>query len=188
MQKPIKKIVVIGPESTGKSVLCARLAAYYQTVWGVEYARNYLLMHGKNYQFSDLLTIAKGQIEVEERAIQQASQLMPETNKEGLVFLDTNMYVMKVWCEYVFNQCHQFVLEEIANRHYDFYILCNVDLPWEADELREYPDEKPRRELFEIYKEILVNQPTPWVQVNGIGEERILNAVNAIDEWLKATI
>ena len=63
----IKKIVIIGPESTGKSTLCEKLAAHYQTLWVPEYAREYLEKHGTDYSYEDLLTIAKGQIELEER-------------------------------------------------------------------------------------------------------------------------
>jgi nicotinamide riboside kinase len=91
------------------------------------------------------------------------------------------MYVMKVWCEYVFGKCHTFILEEIVNRKYDLYLLCNVDLPWVKDELREYPDEKPRQELYRIYKDLLLNQSTPWVGISGNYEERLQAAIKAID-------
>jgi nicotinamide riboside kinase len=98
-----------------------------------------------------------------------------------LLFIDTDMYVMKVWCEYVFGKCHTFILEEIVNRKYDLYLLCNVDLPWVKDELREYPDEKPRQELYRIYKDLLLNQSTPWVGISGNYEERLQAAIKAID-------
>ena len=94
------------------------------------------------------------------------------------------MYVMKVWSEYVFNNCHPFILEQINTRKYDFYLLCNVDLPWAPDEMREYPDEKPRQELFSIYKDLLINQNTPWGIVNGLDENRRNNAIQLIDAAL----
>ena len=65
----VKKIVVIGPESTGKSTLCLQLAEHYQTLWCPEYAREYLDTHGKEYNYEDLLTIAKGQIELEKLSV-----------------------------------------------------------------------------------------------------------------------
>ena len=68
----LKKIVIIGPESTGKSTLCEQLAAHYKTIWCAEYAREYLLEHGTNYSFDDLLTIAKGQLSLEHQTIQLA--------------------------------------------------------------------------------------------------------------------
>src|SRR5215470_14787450 len=62
------------------------------------------------------------------------------TTHHSLLFIDTDMYVMKVWCEFVFGKCHQLILDQIARRRYDLYLLCNTDLPWTKDELREYPD------------------------------------------------
>ena len=51
MENTIKKIVIIGPESTGKSSLCAALAKHYETIWAKEYAREYLEKNGKDYAF-----------------------------------------------------------------------------------------------------------------------------------------
>ena len=79
-------------------------------------------------------------------------------------------------------KCHQFILDEIATRKYDLYLLCNIDLPWVADELREYPNEEPRIELFNIYKTILQNQQTPWHLISGTNEERLNNAIEAINK------
>jgi len=89
---------------------------------------------------------------------------------------------MKVWCEYVFNNCHPYILDQISKRQYDAYLLCDIDLPWTADEMREYPDEQPRKELFALYKELLINQNTPWGIVSGMGEARTKNAIDLISE------
>jgi len=176
---PLKKIVIIGPESTGKSTLCEQLAAHYKTVWCAEYAREYLLKHGTHYNFDDLLTIAKGQLALEDQTTQSAN-----SNQQSMVFIDTDMYVMKVWCEYVFGKCHQFILDEIVARKYDLYLLCNIDLPWVADELREYPNEEPRKELYQIYKDIMINQQIPWVDISGDYAERLGKAIVAVDAIL----
>jgi len=169
----MKKIVVIGPESTGKSTLCEQLAQHYQTAWCEEYARSFLLSHHKKYNFEDLLTIAKGQLSLEDTTIQQA--------KNGLYFIDTDMYVMKVWCEFVFNKCHTWILDQITQRTYDLYLLCNVDLPWTKDELREYPDLETRQKLYHIYKDIMINQRVPWIDISGNYEERFQKAIQAIN-------
>ncbi len=174
----LKKIVVLGPESTGKSTLCEALSKAYATIWCEEYAREYLSKNGTDYSFENLLTIAEGQIANEERATKKAI----EQNKSHLI-IDTDMYVMKVWCEYVFNNCHPYILEEISQRKYDLYLLCDIDLPWTADEMREYPDEQPRKELFALYKELLMNQETPWAIVSGTGEARTKNAMKFIDQY-----
>jgi nicotinamide riboside kinase len=88
---------------------------------------------------------------------------------------------MKVWCEFVFGKCHSFVTENIAKRKYDLYLLCNIDLPWVKDELREYPDLDTRKKLYHIYKNILVNQQVPWVDISGNYEERFNIAVKAVN-------
>ena len=177
--KTIKKFVVIGPESTGKSTLCTQLAEHYKTLWVPEYAREYLLKNGTDYSFEDLLIIAKGQIELEEDISHQASD---ETYAKSLLFIDTDMYVMKVWCEFVFNKCHNWILNRIAERHYDGYILCNPDLDWTADDLREYPDKAVREKLYYYYKDLMINQPVPWANIKGDYNERLQKAVKFVDE------
>jgi NadR type nicotinamide-nucleotide adenylyltransferase len=174
MENEIKKIAIIGPESTGKSTLSKQLAEHYKTDWCPEYARAYLTENGMDYTYKDLIKIAQGQLSLEDA--------MEPYAKNGLYFIDTNMYVMKVWCEYVFNNCHQFILDEINERKYDLYLLCNIDLPWSPDPLREYPDEKRREELYNIYKDILVNQPTPWVIISGTNEERLNAGIAAVEK------
>jgi NadR type nicotinamide-nucleotide adenylyltransferase len=171
----IKKVVVIGPESTGKSTLCQKLAEHYNTLWVPEYAREYLEKNGREYSYDDLLIIAKGQIEREEKTIQQL------TTHHSLLFIDTNMYVMKVWAEFVFNKCHNWILNRIAERDYDLYLLCDIDLPWVEDVLREYPDKKIREKLFFFYKELMTNQSTPWRIISGNYEERLEKAIKIID-------
>ncbi len=187
----VKKIVVIGPESTGKSSLCAQLAEHYHTLWVPEYAREYLEKNGKEYKYDDLLTIAKGQIELEDAVSYQLSAMSKEQSTSNIkhrtlniLFIDTDMYVMKVWCEYVFNKCHNWILNRIAERHYDGYLLCNTDLPWVKDNLREYPDMETRNKLYHFYKEILINQPVPWVDISGNYEERFEKANRFINKTI----
>lgn len=182
----IKKVVVIGPESTGKSTLCKQLASHFNTLWCEEYAREYLLAHGTSYTPADLLTIAKGQLALEETYTKETVALInKESSTPPLLFVDTDMYVMKVWSEYVFGLCDFFILDELVKQKYELYLLCNIDLPWVKDELREYPDEQPRIELFHIYKDILINQTTPWVMISGNYEERLSTAVKAVESLLK---
>jgi len=175
----VKKIAIIGPESTGKSTLCEQLAAYYKTQWVPEYAREHLVKYGMKYSYDDLLTIAHQQVALEEKYLSGAGP------NQRTLFIDTEMYVMKVWCEFVFGQCHSWILEQIAQRKYDLYLLCNIDLPWSLDPLREYPDIKPRQELYHIYKDIMINQAVSWRDISGNYDDRLQKAIASVDELLK---
>jgi NadR type nicotinamide-nucleotide adenylyltransferase len=176
MQRP-ERIVILGPESTGKSTLCEQLADRYGTLWVPEFAREYLTKHGMAYSYDDLLTIAKGQLRLEE----EAEARLLASNQSPLIFMDTNMYVMQVWCEFVFQKCHEWILEQIAKRPYDLYLLCNIDLPWVKDELREYPDLESRKRLYHMYRHVMICQNVPWVDISGSYDERLLQAIAAID-------
>jgi nicotinamide riboside kinase len=206
----LKKIVVIGPESTGKSTLCAQLAQHYGTVWVREYAREYLLQHGMDYGYEDLLTIAQGQVALEEEGMNNVELRMKnEPNQSNTqygeaklatasgasrpntpipqypipIFIDTDMHVMKVWCEFVFGKTHAWIEEQLRQRQYDLYLLCNTDLPWVKDELREYPDLQTREKLFAIYKERMQQQQVPWAEIGGGSGERLQRAIMAVDAF-----
>ncbi|MBA2500113.1 MAG: AAA family ATPase [Chitinophagaceae bacterium] len=185
----MKKAVITGPESTGKSTLCRQLANHYKTLWVPEFAREFLLKNGNKYSYEDLLNIARGQLRLEDEYLQALSHTTDKKKSDqselpSILFVDTDMYVMKVWCEFVFGKCHPWILEQIAKREYDYYLLCNIDLPWIQDELREYPMLETRQQLFKIYKDILVNQSTPWTLISGDDKERLNNAVRVIDNYL----
>lgn len=183
----LKKVVIIGPESTGKSTLCEQLAQHYETTWCPEFAREYLLTNGINYEYDDLLTIAKGQLALEDeytQALERNSLPMLEDGGHLPLFIDTDMYVMKVWSEFVFNKCHRYILDQIGEREYDLYLLCNIDLPWVEDELREYPDPHTRKKLYQIYKDIMLNQTVPCVEISGDYEQRLAKAITAVDQLL----
>jgi NadR type nicotinamide-nucleotide adenylyltransferase len=176
----VRKIVVLGPESTGKSTLCQELAQHYQCLWCPEYAREYLLKNGMNYSFENLLTIAKGQLALEQEYLEKARQ-----RKDPYLFVDTDQYVMKVWCEFVFGKCHQWIIDQIVVSSCDHYFLCNNDLPWVKDELREYPDLESREKLYNIYKDIMINQSVPWTEIHGNAEIRLKVALEALSKLPK---
>ena len=191
----ILKIVILGPESTGKSTLCKQLAQHYNSSWCAEFAREYLLQHGTSYTYDDLLTIAKGQVALEEECIKSivnssgfgvknTSGSRLQTSGSKFLFIDTDMHVMKVWCEFVFGKCHPWILNQVAERKYDLYLLCNTDLPWVKDELREYPDLQTRETLYHMYKDLMINQSTPWAEISGGYEERLQKAIDAVDRLL----
>lgn len=172
----LRKIVIIGPESTGKSTLAKSLADHFNCHSVEEFARAYLMNHGPKYQYEDLDKIARGQLELEEY---WTSKSVSE-NKQFL-FIDTDLQVIRTWSEFVFNKCENKVLNQIVNRYYDFYLLCNTDLPWVKDELREYPDERTRKRLFHHYKDCMINQDIPWTEISGKAENRLMQAVSVVE-------
>jgi NadR type nicotinamide-nucleotide adenylyltransferase len=173
----IKKIVCIGPESTGKSYLTQALAKHFGTIKVEEYAREFLLKKKAPYDVQDLSLIADGQLQLE---VDGEAKL----ENSNLLFIDTDLYVIKVWSEFVFGVCDNAILKQIAKRKYDLYLLCNPDLPWVKDELREYPDQATRDILYQHYKEILTSQKTPWVDIKGDYDERVKTAIHAVNQIL----
>lgn len=169
----IKKIVVIGPESTGKSTLSEALARTLNTVWVPEFARAYLESLSRPYTEEDLLLIAKGQIEAEDKLLQQANKFL---------ICDTDLYVIKVWAESKYGRCHPWILEQIAKRKYDLYLLTYIDTPWQSDPLREHPSPDERLYFYNIYRDIVSNSNTAWTDIKGNEQERLKAAVDAIND------
>jgi NadR type nicotinamide-nucleotide adenylyltransferase len=186
MPEPIIKIVVIGPESTGKSTLCEQLANHFNTIWVKEYAREYLITNGTAYNLSDLDNIAAGQLASEDLAVKKLDDLSKPDKQHSLLFIDTDLYVVKVWSEFVFNTCSTKILNEISNRKYDLYLLCEPDIPWVKDDLREYPDLNIRSVLYHHYKDLLVNQKVGWENISGDYHQRLSKAIAAVNDYLSS--
>jgi NadR type nicotinamide-nucleotide adenylyltransferase len=171
MSKKILKIAITGTESTGKSTLSKALATHYATVFVPEYARAYLEKLPRKYNYDDILEIAKAQKEEE-------NKLLPLAN--GLLIADTELLVTKIWCEQVYGKCHTWIIDQLANQHYDLYLLTDIDLPWEYDPLREHPH--LREHLFDCYLKEIMNRKWNFRLISGNYEQRTKNAIQAIDE------
>lgn len=167
------KVVVIGPESTGKSTLSERLAGHYQTMWVPEYARQYLDELPRPYEQQDLLVMAEGQLRLEEERAALANEVL---------ICDTDLHVIKVWSEHKYGNCDPRILEMVAMRRYDLYLLTYIDIPWEEDPQREHPDPTMREYFYQVYKDIVVNSGVPWVDIRGSYEERLQGAIEAVDK------
>ncbi|WP_216629374.1 AAA family ATPase [Taibaiella lutea] len=168
----MKRIVIIGPESTGKSTLTQQLARHFNATGIDEYARTYLRDIDRRYVQQDLLAIGKGQTALEDAVAKN-------TNSKWL-FCDTDLYVLKVWSESKYGTCDEWILQEIAQRKYDLYILTDIDMPWEDDPLREHPEPEMRQHFFDIYKDIVIQSGVPFVIVQGNEQERLKRAIQAI--------
>ena len=169
----IKKVVIIGPECTGKSELSEYLARQFNTLWVAEYARRYLGDLPRPYRPEDLLLIAKGQISMEDQLVSKANKVL---------ICDTDLYVIKVWSNFKYGYCDPEILRSIATRKYDLYLLTYIDVPWLHDPLREHPDQ--REELFEVYLTEMQNQNVPFRIIKGTREERRKDAMQSIERVL----
>ena len=153
------KIIVIGPESSGKTTLCNALSKYFNLPFSKEYAREYLEKLNSNYTQDDLLKIAKGQLQTE----------------NGLQLLDTDLITLKIWSEYKYGSCDNWILTQIEKQKIEnrFYLLCSPDIPWQADKQRKNPND--RGELFKIYKQVLDDLEHTYFIVDG--ENRMENSI-----------
>jgi len=158
----MQKLLITGPESTGKSSLCKALATHYKTNWVPEFARLWLEQQGPEYLEEDLLQIAKGQLLLEDFHAQRASKYL---------FCDTGMLVMKVWAQFKYGRCHPWIEQQWQQRHYDHYLLCGIDIPWEAGPFRENPGE--RAELYAIYKAELEAAQKNFTELSGSLDKRL---------------
>lgn len=167
-----RRIAITGPESTGKSMLAEQLAAYYNTAWVAEYAREYLGNIGRNYVEEDILVIAKGQLNSEEAKLKSAVNYL---------FCDTDMLVTKIWSDVKYGRCNPWINETMDVHRYDLHLLCDIDLPWQYDPLREHPDQ--RQYLFDLYYNELKNRNYPFEVIRGTGKDRMANAIQIIDKF-----
>lgn len=176
------KVVLFGPESTGKTTLSRQLARYYNSVWVPEYAREYLQKKWNNERKTcepkDLLTIAEGQMKLE-------NGLVKKTN--SVLICDTDLLETKVYSEaYYLGSCDP-VLEKYALENtYDLYLLTYIDTPWEADDLRDKPEE--RDAMFKAFKNTLEKYKKPYVLLKGDKKTRLETAVKHIDKLLKPKV
>jgi NadR type nicotinamide-nucleotide adenylyltransferase len=172
-EKKLIRIAITGPESTGKSTLAETLARHYHTLFVPEYARDYLEGRAGDYTFDDILAIAKGQLKLEDTLSE---------NAQGLIFCDTELLVTRIWSLHRFGKSHEWIDNQLEKKRYDYYLLCNVDLPWEFDPLREHPH--LRDFFFNWYYNELTSLKLPFSVISGSSQERINNAVEVINHLI----
>ena len=175
----IIKIVLFGPESTGKTTLSEQLARYYNTVWVPEYAREYLQDKWNNERKTcepqDLLPIAEGQMRLENMLTKKATDIL---------ICDTDLLETKVYSEaYYVGDCDPLLEKYALKNTYDLYLLTYIDIPWEADDLRDKPNE--REEMFLYFQKTLEKYERKFIILKGSKTERLKTAVEHIDNLLE---
>ena len=164
------KIAITGVESTGKSTLARELTNHFKGIYVEEFARSFLADNDTAYSYDDVLTIAK----IQHKLIQKAA-----SGKDAFLFADTELLVTYVWCSYKFGKVHSWISENLLQQKFDLYLLPAVDLPWQSDPLRENPND--REILFNTYLAELERLHFPYAVISGRDDERLQNAIRAIE-------
>jgi NadR type nicotinamide-nucleotide adenylyltransferase len=170
----IRKIVLFGPESTGKTTLAAQLAAHYRTVWVPEFSRFYQEQQGTAPGLPDVAAIAEGQLRWEAEALPRANRLL---------VCDTDILETKVYSEAYNGTSPPALLRQVAAHLGDFYLLADIDLPWVPDGIRDRPD--AREEMYQRFRQELEYRRLPFVVISGNMSERFEKAIRAIDAFLQ---
>lgn len=174
MNKQIKKIAIVGPESTGKSTITQQLAKHYKTLWVPEYARYYCAALTDPCTLQDEINMFHGQLALEESILAIA--------EKELIFCDTTFITVKIWSDEVFGETPKMVLDALPNYTYDLYLLMDIDLPWQEDPLRDFPHK--REHFMQIWHQELLNLNANYVLISG-QEERLKNAIEAVQLFLE---
>ncbi len=172
------KVVLFGPESTGKTTLSQKLSEYYKGTWVPEFARSYLQekwdLEHKICEREDIFPIAMGQRKMENTAV---------NSEEKIVFCDTDLLETMVYSEAYFDGwCDERVREAALTSEYDLYILTYIDVPWQADDLRDRPGQ--REEMFKLFEQALVQNNRPYLLVKGTLNDRIEQITNHLNTRL----
>ena len=171
----IKRVVICGPESTGKSTLAEKLASYFKTNYVSEYARDYLQSKWDDKKElcnkEDLIEIARGQVERENTNI---------NNSNKLLFCDTNILTTIAWSKTHFDGfCDPWLVKQSKLLKYDYYLILNTDTSWIKDDLRDRPND--RKKMFSAHKEELNLCHVKFDIITGSDfEERFQQAIDLI--------
>ena len=172
------KVVVFGPESSGKTTLSRKLATHYNVLWIEEFAREYLQekwdKENKICELEDLLPIAFGQIKLENEYSQKSTKLL---------ICDTDLLETKVYSEtYYDGFCDPLLNKYALENKYDLYLLTDIDIPWAPDDLRDRPNN--RKEMFKAFDEALIKYNRRYILVSGNKKKRLKLAINEIDKLI----
>ena len=166
----MKRIVVTGPESTGKTTLAKQLSEVFKCPLVGEYARTYLDNLKKTYSQEDLVYIAKGQFDMQKKILKESN----------LLICDTDLLTIKIWSEFKYGNCDPWIVKYLVNNLPDLYLICYPDLKWEYDPQRENPNDG--MELFEIYLAEIKKLEVPFQIIKGLGEKRTEKGVKAVEK------
>ena len=176
--KSVINVAILGAESTGKTTLCRDLAAHFGCPWVPEYMRTYLQAKWDKEHLTctweDLLPIAQGQIELENKLAAQAAQ----SDHNHYLFCDTSLFELMVYSNWYYGDCPDALTQAALTHHYDLILLTEVDIPWVADDLRDSPHQ--RDEISAYFESQLTRHQKPFHRIGGDRDERVQQVL----EWL----
>ncbi len=177
-QTNIIRVVLFGPESTGKTTLAKHLAEHYKTNWVAEFSREYCQekwdKHHKKCEYSDVIPIAVGQMTNENKLVKSANKIL---------ISDTDIFETKIYSEIYYNQVPDELNQALETYHCDLYLLTYIDTPWIADDLRDKPNE--REEMFAYFEQALIANNKHYIVLKGTPETRLNTAISIIDNLLE---
>ena len=176
--KSVINVAILGAESTGKTTLCRDLSAHFGCPWVPEYMRTYLQAKWDKEHLTctweDLLPIAQGQIELENKLAAQAAQ----NSDSSYLFCDTSLFELMVYANWYYGDCPDALTQAALTHHYDLILLTEVDIPWVADDLRDSPHQ--RDEISAYFESQLTRHQKPFHRIGGDRDERVQQVL----EWL----
>jgi len=168
----MKKVVITGPECSGKTTLARALGESYNTEYVSEYARSYLADLDHPYTQTDVIRMAEGQY------------LRQINHPEGqLAIYDTSLLVMKIWYQVSYKDNHEGIDDLYDKSTPDLYLLPHWDIPYVKDPLREH--EHRREELYKLYVSALKKSKVDYITIKGTEQERLQRAIEAIDKLIR---
>jgi len=167
------KVVLFGPQNSGKTTFAELLAHHYDTNFSKEYARQFSLKH-KNLNYQTVLPIAKGQLQLEKYLVKNASS--------NVVFMDTNLLETLVYSKLYYSKIPDELTHLVSQQFYDLYLLCDVDISWKNDGVRDLSEN--RNEHYDLFKSYLVNYNANFIELKGSKAEKLVLAKEKINQLL----
>ncbi len=166
----VVRVVLTGSECTGKSTLAEALARHYGVEAVPEFVRAFAEQKGGTILFSDHGPIARGQMALEDEYCTRAA---------GLLIQDTDLLSTVVYCRHYFGRSPAWIEEEAQTRRPDLYLVCEPDIPWIADGVRDRGH--AREEMQVLFRDAVAGSGVANVTIRGSRDERLQAATAAID-------
>ncbi len=170
-----RKIVLIGPESTAKTTLAKQLAAHFNTTWVPEFSRHFLDVKG-TIEAGDVWPILYGQAAWENAAFEEIE------SEKSFLFCDTDALTTQIYAAHYYAIESEQIEAFVQSRRGDFYLLCDIDLPWVADG-NQRDLGHIRAEMFERFQAELIRRDWPFALVQGEADARFSAAVSALQTY-----